>query len=213
MQSPNWFKLASGVLIGNAALVSFLSLPPGDHPPEDAEQVSQTSETDAEVLNATSTSNDSIESGDQGALAGQTPTGHADPANQRPSLPLAAEGLATEMPEVPSLSLPAEDYRSNPVFQEIEKMLLEQPGRDAQGLGRSPTDEAPPMPMATINEAYCQKLSGRMNTVMHLCKSAQGLVTEASILAQAGDLEGSRELLGIVTRLRETAAELLVREL
>ncbi len=61
-----------------------------------------------------------------------------------------------------------------------------------------------------LSHSFFEAVKLRLNTAEHLNQSAIGLVDEAAILYQQGDIAEAKKLLGLATQLREMTARLLV---
>ena len=61
-----------------------------------------------------------------------------------------------------------------------------------------------------LSHSFFESMKLRLKTVEHLNQSTIGLVDEAAILYQRGDIAEAKKLLGHVTQLREMTARLLV---
>lgn len=129
----------------------------------------------------------------------------------------------TDVPSVPSLganrglSLGAnsENENSDPILDEMRKIIQEEtPRMNVPSL--SETLEIPNLgddELIEYEAHYFQRLERRLESVEQLNSAARKLVAEAGELAAEEQYFESRELLEMSLRLREMAAELLVREL
>ncbi len=186
MKVPSWFVIGCGLLALNLILVigGTLSRHASAEPPDDGQTV-------REPQPATD-------------VAGQPDTGSLQPT--LPSEP------TLELPTVPSLESNSPLPPSVVSLDEV---------RNAVGELRPPTDllapldammDSTPSPVSEqLSHSFFESMKLRLKTVEHLNKSTIGLVEEAAILYQRGEIVEARKLLGLATQLRETTAELLVR--
>ncbi|MDX1930507.1 MAG: hypothetical protein SFV81_28545, partial [Pirellulaceae bacterium] len=144
------------------------------------------------------------ESGDAGTYAPSLPPEAAEILPTVPSLEnanLGAAGLNATGLNVPSIvSL---DEVKNAVGELSPSTDLLAP-LDAMMKGSSaPVSEQ-------LSHSFFESMKLRLKTVTHLNQAAAGLVDEAAILYQRGDIAEAQKLLGLATQLRETTARLLV---
>ncbi len=156
------------------------------------------------------------------ALAG-TPDEKLKTSNQQPATdttnlpepgllpPVLPNGTIGVLPAVPSLESASPLQPSIVSLEEV---------RNAVGELTSQTDMLAPLDAimkdsaAPISEqlshSYFESMKLRLKTINHLNHSAMGLVDEAAILYQRGEIAEAQKLLGVATQLREATARLLV---
>ena len=188
MKVPSWFVIGCGLLALNLIV----------------------------VLGGTLSRHASAEPPDAGQTQSEPPLG--------PNLSSEADG---GQPDVGSLAppLPSEPA-SAPLFPSLQDVApppsvvsLEEV-RDAVGELRSSTDLLAPLDAMLkdspgpvpeqLSHSFFESMKQRLKTVEHLNQSAIGLVDEAAILYQRGEIAEAQKLLGLATQLREMTAKILV---
>jgi hypothetical protein len=184
MKIPTWFVFGCGLLVLNLILVlgGSLSRHASAEPPDD-------------TLTLT----------DQPATS--EPPGQPD-AN---SLPLTLNEPINALPTVPSLEGVGPSMPNIVSLDEI---------KSAVGEMRPPTDllapldaimkDSPSLVSEQLSHSFFESMKLRLKTIKHLNQSTIGLVDEAAILYQRGEIVEAQKLLGLATQLRETTARLLV---
>lgn len=200
MKVPNWFAIGC-VVAGLNALLLFTSVFMR-HATAQAQSPSTTNASDPlGKLDSENETDEQIvapeEKGQIPLAELATPTISGNPSGES-SLPL------TELPAVPSLgesvvgSSPSMGGPNVLGPEDFLKVFQKENG-------------SPNSPEALdLSQGYFEALKLRLETVGHLNQSAQGLVNEASILYQRGQIREARDLIGKATQLRELAAQLLV---
>ena len=185
MKIPTWFVLGCGLLVLNLILVlgGTLSRHASAEPPDDKQTLTD-------------------------PLPNSELHSRADAGTQAPTLPSVP---TVDLPKVPSLesnSLPL------PSIVSLEEV------KDAVGELRSSADllapldavmkDSPSPVSEQLSHSFFESMKLRLETVEHLNRSTIGLVDEAAILYQSGEIAEAQKLLGLATQLREMTARLLV---
>ena len=203
MKVPNWFVVGCGLLALNLILV--LGGTVSRHASAKA-PLPQTAEL---------TTDNPLKISDQEPPAAVASEVTAERATEDGGNVLApANDLAPlnihKMPSVPSIDgaptgpsvLKIDDFKqvfnsssgTKDLLAPLDEMLKETPDRIPEQLSHS----------------FFEGMKLRLQTAEHLNQSSLGLVEEAAILYQRGDVEKAQELLGMATQLREMTAKLLV---
>jgi hypothetical protein len=185
MRIPSWFVIGCGLLVLNLILVigGTLSRHASAEPPDEAQAQSR-EEPRAELEES-----------------------RLDPAANLPDL----TSEPVELPAVPSLENNSSSVPNVVSLDEIKNAVGEMP--PAADL-LAPLDamiKGSFLPVSEqLSHSYFESMKLRLKTVEHLNQSTIGLVDEAAILYQRGEIAEAQKLLGIATQLRETTARLLV---
>ncbi len=208
MKVPNWFVIGSGLLALNLILVL------GGTVSRHASAEAPTDEP-AQVLEADG-SLKIIDRESSGQLPEQLaidPVGNKTPDLPRLPTTLDQQSVQPEidmLPAVPSLDSPATGP-SVLRLDDFKKVFGSSPESSAL---LTPLDEMLRETSDTIPEqlshSFFEGMKLRLQTAEHLNQSTLGLVEEAAILYQRGDVRKAQELLGMATQLREMTAKLLV---
>ena len=210
MKIPAWFAIGCGLLVLNLVLVlgGSISRHATAKPPDETQKsVGQEAAQQAEPQPLS----DTPSTQDIGNLAPVLPS------ETLPSEPMPMELLPT-VPSLENATLNSPSLNSpslgSPSIVSLEEI------RNAVGELQTPTDLLAPLDAMMKNSAapvseqlshsFFESMKLRLKTVKHLNQSAAGLVDEAAILYQRGEVAEAQKLLGVATQLRETTARLLV---
>ncbi len=191
MKIPNWFLVGCGLLVLNILLVlgGVVSRHASAVSPDDSVNIKQDLSTSPPSNEGSADKTDSISDGDV-----------------KPSL-AADESL----PKVPSL-----DTQSQApgllTLDDFKEFYGKTPsGNDLQGpLDDAMRDELPAVSSEQLSHNFFDSVRLRLKSTEKLNQAALGLVEEAAILFQRGDVKSAKELLRTATLLREMTAKLLV---
>lgn len=217
MKVPNWFVVGSGLLALNLILVlggvisRHASAEALTHDPSQSSTELRSDAADQEGVNSNDKNTESDAKSESSARSPvEVPTEITvdRAADVAPRLPTQPE--IGNLPPVPSLDnqpagrglLHLDDFKqvfdsmpeSSELLAPLDEMLKETPERIPKQLSQS----------------FFDGMKSRLQTVEHLNQSMMGLVEEASILYQRGEIEKAQQLLGMATQLREMTAKLLV---
>ena len=181
MKTPNWFIVGCGLLVLN--IVAVLGGTIARH--------ASASSPDDDTKQATVDTNLPVPAENHASSTADAPKSELLP--QVPSLENAAES---------SSILKLDDFKAvfnsttppNDLLAPLDEMLKESPTAVPEQLSHS----------------FFDSLTLRLETTEHLNQSALGLVEEASIVFQRGDIKKAQELLRTATTIREMTAKLLV---
>jgi len=211
MKVPNWFVVGSGLLALNLILVLGGTVSrhasaeaPAEKPAD--EPIESLADDDLKLTDQESVAKSRLElavdrSGEKGLELPVLP----EAFKQEPVQP-----AIDKLPAVPSLDsqptgpgvLRLDDFKqvfnslpeSPDLLTPLDEMLKETPDRIPEQLSHS----------------FFEGMKLRLQTAEHLTQSTLGLVEEAAIRYQGGDVQRAQELLGMATQLREMTAKLLV---
>ena len=126
-----------------------------------------------------------------------SPTLAVPPSDALPTVP-SLENLSPAMPGLVGIA-------------EIESAVGELPPANDLLAPLDAMMKAVPAPVSEqLSHSFFESLKLRLRTSEHLNKSTIGLVDEAAILYQRGEIAEAQKLLGLATQLREMTAQLLV---
>ena len=220
MKIPAWFVIGCGLLVLNLVLVlgGSISRHATAKPPDESQKsVEQQAAQQAEPQPLSDTpSAPNIGNQDIGNFAPVLPS-EAKPNETLPSETMPMELLPT-VPSLENATLNSPSLNS-PTLGAPSIVSLEEV-KNAVGELQTPTDLLAPLDAMMKNSAapvseqlshsFFESMKLRLKTVKHLNQSAAGLVDEAAILYQRGEVAEAQKLLGVATQLRETTARLLV---
>ena len=190
MKIPSWFVIGCGLLALNLILVlgGTVSRYASAEAPDDHQKLSEPpSQRDAPGALDTA----------ELASSEVSPTLAVPPSDALPTVP-SLENLSPAMPGVVGIA-------------EIESALGELPPATDVLAPLDAMMKAVPAPVSEqLSHSFFESLKLRLRTSEHLNKSAIGLVDEAAILYQRGEIAEAQKLLGLATQLREMTARLLV---
>jgi len=195
MKIPTWFVIGCGLLVLNLVLVvgGTLSRHASADPPDERLKLSdQQQKSDPPTL----------------PDAGLPDAGLPEAGSLPPVLPKEPFDI---LPTVPSLESSGPISPNIVSLDEVKNAVGElQPSTDLlAALDAMMKDSAAPV-SKQLSQSFFESMKLRLKTVKHLNQSAIGLVDEAAILHQRGEIAEAQKLLGVVTQLRETTARLLV---
>jgi hypothetical protein len=198
MKIPAWFVIGCGLLVLNLVLVvgGALSRRASAEPPTEQQKLGD--QADDQISDGL-TAADSPRLQDEAALAPTLPNQVQEPLPTVPSL------------ENPNLATPTLTAPNIVSLKEVENAVAElQTSADLLApLDAIMKDSSPPI-SEQLSQSYFESMKLRLKSVQYLNRSTAGLVEEAAILFQRGDIAEAQKLLGIATQLRETTARLLV---
>ncbi len=183
MKIPMWFIIGCGLLVLNIVLVlgGSLSRHARAEPPTIQQPNDQESAPDSNSQNA-------------GSLPPVFPN---DPIISLPSVP-SLENSVPVSPNIVSLeevkNAVGELRSQSDILAPLDAMMK---------------DSSEPVP-EQLSHSFFESMKLRLKTVNYLNRSAIGLVEEAAILYQRGEVAEAQKLLVIATQLRESTARLLV---
>ena len=123
----------------------------------------------------------------------------------------AAPPATTNMPQFPSLESTAPAAASVLKLDDFKEVFSASLSDDEL---TAPLAELAKEPQIAVPEqlshSFFDSMKLRLKTTEHLNQSALGLVEEAAMLFQRGDIKSAQELLRTATTLREMTAKLLV---
>ena len=191
MKIPSWFVIGCGLLALNLILVlgGTVSRYASAEAPDDRQKLSEPpSQLDAPgAQDAAEFASSEVAS----------PTLAIAPSDALPTVP-SLENLSPAMPGVVSIA-------------EIESAIGELPPANDLLAPLDAMMKAVPAPVSEqLSHSFFESLKLRLRTSEHLNKSTIGLVDEAAILYQRGEIAEAQKLLGLATQLREMTARLLV---
>lgn len=190
MKIPTWFVIGCGLLVLNLILVlggtlsrHASAVPPGE-----------TQKSDDQQPNSDTLSLSDDERPDEPTLP------------KVPSLEIGAPYL--ENNNLPSQNAPM----SMPSIVSLEevKNAADELRPSLSGPMDSIMKASPTQVSEQLSHSFFESMKLRLKTVEHLNQSAIGLVDEAAVLYQRGEVAEAQKLLGVATQLRETTARLLV---
>jgi hypothetical protein len=214
MKIPAWFVIGCGLLVLNLVLVlgGSISRHASAEPPDETPQQSdQKTEKPSDLPVAQQPVSDSptrtvplmnVQVQESSAAGSYAPTLPLEPTEILPTFPslenatLSAPGL--NVPSIVSL-----DEVKNAVGELAPSSDLLAPLDATMKNSAAPVSEQ-------LSHSFFESMKLRLKSVTHLNQAAAGLVDEAAILYQRGDIAEAQKLLGLATQLRETTARLLV---
>lgn len=222
MKIPAWFVIGCGLLVLNLVLVLGGSIsrhasaePPDETPKQSDPKVEKpsdlpvaqqpVSESSTRTLPLMDVQETSVqESGAAGSFPPSLPPEAAEILPTVPSLENANLGA-------PGLSAPGLNVPSIVSLDEVKNAVGElAPSTDLLApLDATMKSSAAPV-SKQLSHSFFESMKLRLKSVTHLNQAAAGLVDEAAILYQRGDIAEAQKLLGQATQLRETTARLLV---
>lgn len=193
MKAPNWFVIGCGLLALNLTLVlgSTLSRHASADPPDEGQSQGEPSiPLESTIKPVLSPQVENQPDAIQEISDALPPTLSGLPAEGLPSFPSLENSVST--PNVVSL-------------EDVEKAVGEL--RSSADLLGSALDEPD---SEQLSDKLFQTLKLRLKTVDHLNQSAIGLVDEAAMLYQSGEIAETKKLLDFARQLREMSAKLVV---
>jgi len=205
MKIPTWFVIGCGLLVLNLVLVvgGTLSRHASADPPDERLKLSdQQQKSDPPTLPDAGLPDAGLPD------AGLPEAGLPEAGSLPPVLPKEPFDI---LPTVPSLESSGPISPNIVSLDEVKNAVGElQPSTDLlAALDAIMKDSAAPV-SKQLSQSFFESMKLRLKTVKHLNQSAIGLVDEAAILHQRGEIAEAQKLLGVVTQLRETTARLLV---
>ncbi len=191
MKIPSWFVIGCGLLALNLILVlgGTVSRYASAEAPDDHQKLSEPpSQFDAPGA---------LDAAELASSEAVSPTLAVPPSDALPTVP-SLENLSPAMPGLVGIA-------------EIESAVGELPPANDLLAPLDAMMKAVPAPVSEqLSHSFFESLKLRLRTSEHLNKSTIGLVDEAAILYQRGEIAEAQKLLGLATQLREMTAQLLV---
>ena len=127
------------------------------------------------------------------------------------NIPALASEPRDALPTVPSLENNSSPMPGVVSIQEITNAVGElRLSNDLLAPLDAIMNDVPTPVSEQLSHSFFESMKLRLKTTEHLNQSAIGLVDEAAILYQRGEIAEAKKLLGLATQLREITARLLV---
>ena len=185
MKVPNWFLVGCGLLVLNALL----------------------------VLGGVVSRHASAVAPDESQTPDRSPANEVSAADAEAELPRDASSLSNDpepLPSFPSLDTTTQESGVLTLEDFKDYYGSSQPINEVLAPLDEARDQLPAAIADQLSHNFFDSVRLRLQSTERLNQAALGLVEEAAILFQRGDVKGAKELLRTATQLRETTAKLLV---